>query len=278
MLLRNFSVDKDKKYFNIHLLNNNEFFYNMPLYNQAQENNLYGSDQKLEHFFCQLESTASIGFAKLKTGNSNLLKEEELHIKLFLINQIGRTPGTISSHDDSIELMIKNLASHDKVLKDHLEEFSVGLNDPYKLMLTFSIDLLYTILDLRIGLLETDKKNSFFMIGQNPVILLNPYLREKNWKWSTRGLALKGLIIIMPISPQFSLILYDDLRYKLINKYPKWIIGSSDVDKLNNFQYCNTDDCIYFYNSINEMKYRQINNIYKNIEMILKAILKFLVH
>lgn len=70
--------------------------------------------------------------------------------------------------------------------------------------------------------------------------------------------------MIMPISPRFSLILYDSLRYTLLNKNPKWIISSSDVEKLNDFQYCNAAECIYFANFINEEQYKQKNTLYRN--------------
>jgi hypothetical protein len=265
MLLRNFTVDADKNLINIHLLNGDRFLYGKALYGQAQEDNLYGADQKLEQFFGKLETVASLVLAKLNTRNVNLSKEEQWYIKLFMLNQLSRTPGFVAVQNSCFEKLIKKMASHEKILKKHLDEFNIGLNEPYKLYFSFSIDLLEIILDLRIGLLEADKEKSFFIIGQNPVVLLNPYLKEKNnWIWSTQGLALKGLLMIMPISPGFSLILYDSLRYTLLNKNPRWIISSSDVEKLNDFQYCNTAECIYFANLINEEQYKKKNSLYRN--------------
>jgi hypothetical protein len=265
MLLKNFAVDEDKNLINIHLLKDNRFLYSKALYGQAQENDLYGSDQKLEQFFGKLETTASLVLAKLNTGNISLLEEEQWYLKLFMLNQLSRTPGFVSVQDSCFEKLAKKRASYDKNFKKYLDEFGTSLNEPYKLYFSFSRDLLSIILDLRIGLLETKKENPFFIIGQNPVIILNPFLKEKNhWIWSTQGIILKGLIMAMPISPRFSLILYDSLRYTLLNKNPKWIINSSDVEKLNNFQYCNTVDCIYFSNLINEEKYIQKNNLYRN--------------
>ena len=264
MLLRNFTVDEGKNLINIHLLNDDRFLYSKALYGQAQEDNLYGSDQKLEQFFGKLETAASLILTKLNTGNTNLLKEEQWHIKLFMLNQLCRTPGFIAVQDSCFEKLFKKMAPHDKRFKNYIDKFGVSINEPYKLYFSFSIDLLNMILDLRIGLLETCK-NSFFMIGQNPVILLNPFLKEKNhWIWSTQGLALKGLIMVMPISPRFSLILYDSLRCTLLNKNPKWLISNFDVDKLNDFQYCNTTECIYFANPINEEQYKQKNLLYRN--------------
>ena len=81
MLLKNFALDVEKEYINIHLLKEDKFLYNKPLYNQAQEDNLYGSDQKLEKFYSKLESVAAMCLNKLNTGNINLSKEEHWYIK-----------------------------------------------------------------------------------------------------------------------------------------------------------------------------------------------------
>jgi hypothetical protein len=272
MLLKYFSINVEKKKINIHLLKNDNFLYSMPLYDQAQEDNLYGSDQKLEQFFGKLESSASLVLSKLNTGNVNLIEEEQWHIKLFMLNQLSRTPGFVTMQNNCFEKLLKKMASHDKVLKNHLNEFDISLNEPYKMYFSLSIDLLSLIIDLRIGLLETNKEKPSFIIGQNPVILLNPFLKEKNhWIWSTQGLALKGLAMVMPISPRFTLILYDSLRYTLMNKNPKWIISDSDVDKLNDFQYCNTNECIYFAHSINEEQFKMKNKLYQIFRVSNKA-------
>jgi hypothetical protein len=50
----------------------------------------------------------------------------------------------------------------------------------------------------------------------------------------------------MPISPKYSIILYDNYCYKLINKSLKWIISDNDVNFFNRLQYFNTYECIYF--------------------------------
>ena len=168
MLLKNFTVDVDKNLINIHLLNDDRFLYNKAFYGQAQEDNLYGSDQKLEQFFSKLETAASLVLAKLNTGNTTLSKEEQWHIKLFMLNQLSRTPGFVAVQDNCFEKLIKKMASHDKTLKNHLDEFGIGINEPYKLYFGFSIDLLDMILDLRIGLLEAEKEKSFFYNWSKP--------------------------------------------------------------------------------------------------------------
>jgi len=256
-LLKKFATDIDKKLINIHLMKNNDFLINCVLYDQAQEKYLYGSDQKLENFFGLLESVTSPVIDKLLTGSLVLSEEEKLHMKLFIMYQLNRTPGSIDLTNDTIDSMIKNNASHDNFLKDHLSEFSTEIKEPYMFQFSIATKALHVILDLRIGLLESNGRIPF-ILGQNPVIRLNPFLQGKSWEWSTQGLAFKGLMIIMPISPKYSVVLYDNFRYNLINKYPKWIISDNDVDFLNRLQYFNTYECIYFNYIPNIDNYKQI--------------------
>lgn len=209
-----------------------------------------------------MESQASLCFLKLNRGNLKIRNEEKSYIKLFFINQLTRTPGFISQRNNYYQKLLDMMIKFKYDQKKYIEALPLIINKPHKIYLTVYRDLFNLLNDLRIGLLEATN-NSFFIIGQNPVVLLNPYMKDTNFPWSTQGLDLKGLMMIMPISPKYSVILYDSLRYTLINKYPKWVIDSTDVEKLNNFQYCNTVDCIYYSKQIDEEKYRLLNNKYR---------------
>ena len=256
-LLKKFATDDNKKLITIHLMKNNEFVINGDLDDQAQEKYLYGSNQKLENLFAKLEDVTSPVIDKLLTGSLVLSDDEKLHLKLFIMYQLNRTPGSIDLTNDSIDSMIKNAASHDKFLKDHLSEFSTELKKPYMFQFSIATKALHIIFDLRIGLLESNR-NIPFILGQNPVIRLNPFLQGKGWKWSTQGLALKGIMMIMPISPNYSVILYDNHCYALKNTSPKWVISDDDVSFLNRLQYFNTNECIYFNSTPDISNYKQL--------------------
>jgi hypothetical protein len=256
-LLKKFATNITKKQINIHLMKNNEFLIDKDLENQAKERYLYGSDQKLENLYGKLETVTSPVIDKLLTGSLVFSEEEKLHIKLFIMFQLHRTPGSINLTNDSIDSMIKNAASHDILLKDHLAEFSTELKEPYMFQFRMATEALHVILDLRIGLLESNG-NIPFILGQNPVIRLNPFLQEKCWKWSTQGLALKGVMVIMPISPRYSVLLYDNYCYTLVNNSPRWIVSDDDVDFLNQLQYFNTYECIYFNYTPDMDRYKQL--------------------
>jgi hypothetical protein len=248
LLLRDFSTDRDGKLINIHLLNENRLLQGS-LYEQAQKNYLYGADQKLEKIYEKLENETAPAIRKLSNKKFDLTNEERLHLKLFIMYQMNRTPGNVDLLNNNIESVLKNIASHNKHLKNHLSDITVGINNPYIFLFRMATRALHVILDLHIGLLESDNRTPF-VLGQNPVIRLNPFLKAKGWRGSTQGLILKGAMIIMPISPQYSVILYDNHCYTFVNKNPKWKIDNNDINLLNYLQYLNTNECIYFnYNS-----------------------------
>ena len=275
LLLKNFSTDPEGNFINIHLLNANKFILPGTLYGQAQEDYLYGSDQKLEKFFAMLEGETAPVINKLLNRDLNLTNEEKLHLKLFIMYQMNRTPGNVDLLNDTIESMIKNIASHDIFLKDKLDEFSTEINKPYMFLFSMATRAIHVVMDLRIGLLESNQNNPF-VIGQNPVIRLNPFLQTKGWKFSTQGLILKGVMIIMPISSQFSVILYDCYRYTLVNKKPEWLINEDDINLLNRLQYLNTDECIYFKHNPDINYYTQISNETQAFRNDIKATIKIL--
>lgn len=258
-LLKNFSTDTEGNFFNIHLLNADKFILPGKIEGQAQKNYLYGSDQKLEKFFGMLENETAPIIMKLASKKFELTNEEKLHLKLFIMYQMNRTPGNVELLNNSIESIIKNAASHDNFLKEKLNEFSLGINNPYMFLFIMATKAIHVMMDLRIGLLESNPNNPF-IIGQNPVIRLNPFLQTKGWKFSTQGLILKGAMIIMPISPQFSVILYDSYRYTLVNKKPEWVINDADINLLNRLQYLNTDECVYFMHNPDINCYNQISH------------------
>jgi len=278
-LLKYFSVDANGKLINVHLLNENRLSKGASLKNQAQRHYLYGMDQKLEKFYEQLEGNTASVIRKLSTGFLYLNNEENLHLKLFIHYQMNRTPGNVELFNNSIESIIKNMASYNKKLKNHLNEFAIGINNPYMFLFRLATKALHVIMNLRIGLLGSSNKKPF-IIGQNPVVRLNPFLKAKNWQWSTQGLILKGIMIIMPISPQFSVIMYDSLCYTLINKYPNWIISDNDIDLLNYLQYLNTKECIYFsydpdityFNSISDKTKNFRNDVKVKLNLLSKRV------
>jgi hypothetical protein len=261
LLLKKFSCDLEEKYINIHILSENKLLLKAPLYDQAQEHYLYGADQKLENAYRILEDNAGKIFSKLISGKLDLSKEDNAWIKLFILFQMNRTPSAVHTNEDILNTQIKNLASHDTFLKNHLNEFEIKLNDPYKYLFKIAVDTSQYIADLRIAILKSHTDD--LIVGKAPIIILNPYLITKKWPFSIQGIGLKGAFIIMPLSPRHSILLYDNIQYALLKNNGYCILEKDDIEKLNGLQYCYTSDCVYFIGDNRKQYLIDLNNQYK---------------
>ena len=244
LLLRSFSSDSDRKTINIFLLKHSRLIIDGGLYNQAYGQHLYGSDQVLENTFQQIEAGFSSALKKLSQGDVRLTPEEDAFTKIFIILQRNRTPSAANAHNAVLDANVKNLASHDSKFKNKLDRFSVSLSDPFPLLVEQASRAAKYLSDLRVGLLENEASMPF-VIGEHPVVILNPFLFEKKWHGSKQGIGVKGTFIVMPISPQKTLAMYDPVRYKLSNFKRIINVSGEDVDKLNLCQFLQTSGCIY---------------------------------
>jgi hypothetical protein len=269
-ILRNFSINNEGKLINIFQLSQNKFLYSKELYGQAQEKYLYGKDQKIEEIFGRLETLSSSTISKLKKGDINLTKEEKANIFVFIAFQHCRTPWMAKNIRDYTRLIGHKLSSCDSRYDDIINSLSMTGKEPYIFLLELASNIVYSMIDLRIGLLECND-NSQFIIGQHPVVLINPYLSFRKWKGGKRGLGIIGTLIIMPISPRYCLILFDHLRYRLRNMKRITKLTEEDVNKINYFQFLQTTNCIYFKEKADENYFKGINGETKAYRESIKA-------
>jgi hypothetical protein len=245
LLLKGFSTDENHKLIDIFLLNQDLIRTDCGLYEQAQKHNLYGADQKLEKKFEQIESAVSSSLLKLRTENLGLPLEDQLSFKLFTLFQLARTPSAAQQQDEAFTLMVRNLASYYPKLKTLKNDIQVGVRDPYIFLFQIACDMVDYILDLKIGLLKAPKGDSF-LIGEHPVVVLNPFLCFKNWPGSKGGIGVKGTIIVIPISKYYTVILYDNLRYSLTGTNNVVELEHTDLNILNYCQVLQSTYCVYF--------------------------------
>lgn len=250
ILLKGFASTENGKQINIYILEKDKIIYNGGLYEQAQKHNLYGADQKLELVFSRLESEFSKVIIKLKDENLNLTLEEQSFLKIFILIQRLRTPSAVKLYNDSINQMGKNILLHDRKVEGIIDKFDLELSDPYLFLFKMAAKTVKNISDLRVGLIKPPE-NKKFIIGEHPVVILNPFLEYRNWIGSKQGLGVKGTIIILPICKDISIVLYDGVRYKFSNFRKIITISNSDIDKLNYCQVLQTDSCVYFSEVIN---------------------------
>lgn len=266
VLTKGFSDKENEKLINIFLISTRTVKEGKGRYDQSQKHNLYGADQELEGAFEILETNTSPALDKLRSGNLQLTPQELGFLLCFVVFQRNRTPQQAKQFEESFNLMVKNLASHDSKLKNHLDDFTVGLNDPYRLLFQMSVSMVENLADLRLGLLQAPSGEQF-VLSEHPVVVVNPFLHLKNWPASKQGPGVKGAAIVLPISSEYAVLLYDPLRYKFFSQSGVATLSVADLTELNKCQFLQTEDCIYFSGSISQnhlTKLAEETKVYRN--------------
>lgn len=249
-LLRNWSDDKSS--IRVYLLNENKIIPSASISSQAQKKYLYGEDQEIEKILCSLECEASVVISKLLTENLKLSMKERGVIIHFIAMQNYRTPNAIQQINDMTSAFARDLLFKEKKFEefgDVIKKLEVVSSNPEIIQLSLFLSSFLIYADLKLCLLKANDEKKF-IIGQHPIITLNPYLVERNFPGSKRGIGLRGAIIILPISPLYILCLYDKSVYKILNGNNVSYLNNEDIDLLNKYQFLTTDSAIFFYDSL----------------------------
>lgn len=239
-LLKEFSPDSKHEKINIYLLKQNKFISYAKLYNQACQDYLYGEDQFLEKVYSQIEDKVSPLLRKINCNGLDLTNEEKAWIQTFVLFQNFRTPEAGLKIQDVTNGLLNEVPQLAKKYGDNIHGFP---NDFYFLFKLASENI-YTIADLRIDVLIAPPE-CYFIIGEHPVIVLNPILYEKKWVSSKESISSKGAIVLLPISDRKALILYDHEMYRLKRRNGQILISDADIELLNYCQFLYSSNCIY---------------------------------
>lgn len=257
MLLRNWSNDGSK--INSFLVEYDKIVNGVSIDTQAQKHYYYGEDQKIEKLYGMIEGETAELFKKVIESDHMIeTMEDKRTLVHFISTQNTRTPNSLKEVNDSISQVIKQMMKQSGQFNDCLDEVEkceIKLNNlPYmQLRLNLSSFLLYSDLNICLLFANSDRH---FVIGQDPVIIVNPYLIQKKWNGPKRGLALRGLVVILPISPDICICLYDPSTYNALPE--KIYLDNNDIDLLNKYQFLTTDSCIYF--SEEDKNFTNFNN------------------
>lgn len=246
-LLKEFSPDSKHERINIYLLKQNTFIPYANLYNQACQDYLYGEDQFLEKVYSQLEDKVSPLLRKINCNVLSLTNEEKAWIQTFVLFQNFRTPEASLN----IKNLTKGLLNEVPQLAQKYGDNIHGFPNNFYFLFKIASENTYIIADLRIDVL-TAPFGCYYIIGEHPVIVLNPLLYEKKWMSCKESIASKGAIVILPISYRKALILYDHEMYRLKKRNGQIIISENDIELLNYCQFLYSSNCIYTKFSFNQ--------------------------
>ena len=253
-LLRQFSSDSRKRLISLFHLPSSQVIKGVSIKDQAYKKNIYisGSDHSLEEYLSMVEGDTCDIINKILLDESvSLTLKEELILKHFINLQISRTPRKIETIQGQVDKLARTAFRHDPRVKDFINDFTIHLTSPYHFTIALALQLTPMLFDLKISLLKNNSEQSV-LLGQHPAIITNPFLYWKTLIGSKQGLALKGTLILLPISPNYVIALYDKQRYSLTDFVKIGILSQEDINKINLFQFCYTTDCIYFHDDNDE--------------------------
>lgn len=128
--------------------------------------------------------------------------------------------------------------------------------------------------DLKMCLLSANSPDAF-MTSDNPVFKYNLYC-ESFTAGGTTGATSTGLLIFLPISPRFCLLLYDGSVYKVgrPGKQELIITTSADVNLINGMQYIGADANLYFSKGFSSDYFERLSATYggARLEMGIRTI------
>lgn len=259
MHLRNFAVNDKKTLIGIYNIENEQYISAGPIKTQAYDDYFYGKNIEVENYITAIESNVNTIINEIVINNS--LPDRKLPEFAYLIKYIATLTSRTEREVEALEEMSMNTinyTSRNKKEKDALvEEFELGkkmhgLSGRGAMSLFLGLQGGILLGDLEMKILEANK-GDYFITSDNPVIMYNMFMENKDKIGSSVGFGTLGLQIFLPLNPNKCLMLYDSFIYKIGNKSKNIVkIFPKDVDNINKLQILNANNNIYFGNTISE--------------------------
>lgn len=246
LLLRKFTTDNINV--QTYVLKINKLIEKADIKSQCSEDYFYGSDGEIEKAFGVLEGQVGKLLDDIRPVSVEALTDEEVHqIRLFVLYQYQRTLHAAEDRNRELNLMIRNIFEGDSRFEDvNWDIIKAKLNQPQLVNLQVAAGIMPVILDLDIRILVNEKKDDF-IISDNPVVLHNQFIEHheifRNYP-AGAGLATKGALLFLPVSPKAQVMFYDPTTY-FVGKKRLLGLSKTDVLTLNRLQMINAFECVY---------------------------------
>lgn len=251
-ILRNFTNNQNQFYL-FQVLKNKIIDRMVPYKDHCYTDYLYGKDRIWENWLGDHEKEIAPIFRLILT-EKDLTNEQELLIKRFILVQYMRTEKAIDRNfnimTDVFGGIIPLFAKKEGLqispvearvfAQNYVKDFDrteIAIQD-----MAFVDENLTHFDDLRLVILHTDKEP--FVCSDHPVSISNLFHTSGGI-----GVDCAGLIVTMPISPNYCLMLIDDGIYDYENQQKKITLSVSDVAKLNYRQFVQCKEIVFSANN-----------------------------
>lgn len=253
--LRNFSYCGNNKQIGIFHLENKRYCPTSTLKDQGSKNFFYGADGKMEDHLSILEGLFSQSIRKI-VDNIEIPKDkndDHYNLLMFILLTDLRNPVRISNAQDMVEKGKSLLQAQSP--EQNMDKFMPSVDHETAINLTISqlTVLVPYINDLGYKLL-VNKTNVSFVSSDFPIVKYNQILERLKWKHAKAGYGTIGLQIFVPLSPELSVIFYDQNIYKVGNKKEReiYITDENDIYQLNLLQFVNCFETVYFNENVSK--------------------------
>jgi len=115
----------------------------------------------------------------------------------------------------------------------------------------------------------------YFITSDNPVVVLNQFCVGADSMQKFVGFGRSGFQLLMPISPNLCLIIYDAKIYKVGSQRHRLVeISKTDVEIVNSLQVQSADKCLYFHEPKMEQEVHNLAARYANLRVPLQDFLQ----
>jgi hypothetical protein len=260
--LKNFSFQHDKKSLSIWIIKTNKYIRRGSLANQACSNYFYSQGITVEQALGQIETNTAPIINTIIDEHVLPPRESPLHYILlaFVVSLSLRTKFQADAINESGDQLFKMMYKEHPAVKGNEDRFYIASKEAPLLALQSLETAVILSFDLNYKLLLNDTDRPF-ITSDNPVIKHNQYLIEDR-QMSHIGFASTGFQLLLPLSPFVCLIFYDQSVYRIGNRQDSTIILSNqnDIDVINEFQYINADEALYFNEKVDQIYLRGLAN------------------
>jgi hypothetical protein len=251
--LRRFSFDGGKR-IRVLKVASGDYIPEAGLKGQCAGPYFYHTDPGVEASFAEIEGAAE-GYFKRIVNEHWLPNDGPTKLDIFMVLNLMHSRTEIfgdqtfrifeSFATETLDAYLRANNRHD-VLK-YLPRLRFGAPSLRMHGVRLALTTAMLLFDLRLKLL-IPPSGIRFMTSDHPVVLLNQAFVNVVRNQSSSGLAMRGLQVFLPLSPELLLLAFDQDVYR-VGRPERNVIKMArkeDVDLINALQVMNSNECLYF--------------------------------
>ncbi len=260
--LRQFGVDEKRIAFAT--LSPYRFIGAVPIDRQCQEKNFYEKDKPLDKLLWQSENDIAPVLSRViqrrdfdpKEAVALKLLAAIFHVRTRKAAEIAKVFPKYVAHE-----VIKRAINRGELPPPPEGEFTEEMMDfggVSGVLIQQAVLCWMEMQTLECKLLQPEPP-TYFVTSDNPVVILNQFCADTMPHRSFAGFSMSGFQLLLPLSPNLCLCLYDAKIYKVGNRRDRLVpISKRDVEIVNALQIQSAEKCLYFHDPTLEPEIRRL--------------------